>query len=172
LSDSRRAAETSSRSRHRNLRKNTISIGIRVAPNFGGYCNGVPPEPPFALCERLPAEPRSVTLLRGAVERFATESGAVDGQRAAISLAVSEAVSNAVVHAYVDHAAPGAVSVAAEVREHVLEVTVCDEGGGMRPRLDSPGLGLGLGMIARLSDRLELTETDPGVCVRMTFAIG
>jgi serine/threonine-protein kinase RsbW len=129
-------------------------------------------DPQFPLCERLPAEPRSVSLLRGAIERFAAANGASDTQRAAVALAVSEAVSNAVVHAYADRAVPGFVSVEAEVGEQVLQVTVCDEGGGMRPRLDSPGLGLGLGMIARLSDKLELSETNPGVCVRMTFAIG
>jgi anti-sigma regulatory factor (Ser/Thr protein kinase) len=124
------------------------------------------------LRQRLPAEPQSVTRLRGAIEEFAADNGASDRQRAAIALAVSEAVSNAVVHAYVDREAPGIVDVEAEVREHCLEVIVCDEGVGMRPRLDSPGLGIGLGMIARLSEKLELAETAPGVCVRMTFAIG
>ena len=124
------------------------------------------------LRECLPAEPRSVPLLRGAVERFAAAGGVANGRRAAIALAVSEAVSNAVVHAYADRPVPGSVSVEAEIRDDVLEVTVSDEGEGMRPRLDSPGLGLGLGMIARLSDKLELSETNPGVCLRMTFAIG
>jgi anti-sigma regulatory factor (Ser/Thr protein kinase) len=124
------------------------------------------------LSERLPAEPQSVTLLRGAIEEFAAGNGASERQRAAIALAVSEAVSNAVVHAYVDRDVPGTVGVQAQVHERSLEVVVCDEGVGMRPRLDSPGLGIGLGMIARLSEKLELAETTPGVCVRMTFAIG
>ena len=53
----------------------------------------------------------------------------------------------------------------------MLRVTVCDEGIGMRPRLDSPGLGLGLSLIARVSDRFELTEMRPGVRVCMAFAI-
>lgn len=129
-------------------------------------------DPRHPLCERLPAVPRSVMLLRAAIERFAAANGASDDQRAAIALAVSEAVTNTVVHAYAGRADPGCVSVEAEAADHVLLVTVSDEGGGMRPRLDSPGLGLGLGMIARLSDKLELSETDPGVCLRMTFAIG
>ena len=124
------------------------------------------------LRERLPAEPQSVPRLRGAIEEFAADNGASDSQRAAIALAVSEAVSNAVVHAYVDRDVPGTVAVEANVHEHLLEVVVCDEGVGMRPRLDSPGLGIGLGMIARLSEKLELSERSPGVCVRMTFAIG
>ena len=41
----------------------------------------------------------------------------------------------------------------------------------MLPRPDSPGLGLGLSIIGRLSQRLEIGENGPsGTEVRMTFA--
>ena len=51
-------------------------------------------------------------------------------------------------------------------------MTVTDEGRGMLPRTDSPGLGLGLGLIARLTDELEISS--PGgrgteICV--SFAL-
>lgn len=91
-------------------------------------------------------------------------------QLAAITLAVSEAVSNA-------GSTPMSVTrlpVASRSRQRSATgcaVTVCDHGIGMRPRIDSPGFGLGLGLIAHVSDSLELTEIEPGVWVCMTFAI-
>ena len=52
-------------------------------------------------------------------------------------------------------------------------LTVLDEGSGLAPRVDSPGLGLGLPLIATLAESLELgtgrlEETE----VRMTFDLG
>jgi hypothetical protein len=43
----------------------------------------------------------------------------------------------------------------------------------MRPRVDSPGLGLGLSLIARMSREYAI-ERDPdhGVSVRMSFSVG
>ena len=123
------------------------------------------------LREQLPARPQSVARMRRAVAEFAGSRGASARQCATIELAVSEAVTNAVVHAYVDCDEPGVVAVYAQMRERSLHVAVCDAGSGMRPRTDSPGLGLGLLLIARITDELTITETTPGMCVDMTFAI-
>jgi anti-sigma regulatory factor (Ser/Thr protein kinase) len=43
----------------------------------------------------------------------------------------------------------------------------------MLPRLDSPGLGIGLPLIAQMSDQLDIEDrgSEPGVRVRMTFSI-
>jgi serine/threonine-protein kinase RsbW len=123
------------------------------------------------LHQRLPARAESVPLLRRSVDRFAAGGGASDGRLAAIALAVTEAVSNAVVHAYVDRDEPGLVDLDVRLRDRTLQVTVCDDGVGMRPRVDSPGAGLGLGLIASVSDDFALTERRPGVCVRMTFVL-
>jgi anti-sigma regulatory factor (Ser/Thr protein kinase) len=38
-----------------------------------------------------------------------------------------------------------------------LRVTVIDEGREMVPRADTPGVGLGVGLMGRLSDELEIT---------------
>ncbi len=121
--------------------------------------------------EQLPARPQSIGPLRHAVAEFAGSSGASARQRAAIGLAVSEALNNAVTHAYVDRQ-PGVMAVKAQIHDRSLEVVVVDEGRGMRPRLDSPGSGLGLPMIARLAEDLEISDRMPGTAVRMTFAIG
>jgi serine/threonine-protein kinase RsbW/stage II sporulation protein AB (anti-sigma F factor) len=89
-----------------------------------------------------------------------------------VKLALSEAVTNAVQHAYVARP-PGPVRVAAWLREDCLIVEVCDDGSGMMPRLDSPGLGVGLPFIADTADTLEiLTSPRGGTRLRMTFALG
>jgi serine/threonine-protein kinase RsbW/stage II sporulation protein AB (anti-sigma F factor) len=68
--------------------------------------------------------------------------------------------------------AGGPVALVASVSSGSLRVTVTDEGRGMVPRTDSPGLGLGLGVIARLTDGLEITNPGGrGTEVRVSFAL-
>ena len=89
-----------------------------------------------------------------------------------VRLAVSEAVSNVVVHGYHDSGA-GRFTVAVESRPEELKVTVRDEGCGMHPRTDSPGAGLGLPLIAQLSQSFSLTAPpDGGTELCMTFPLG
>jgi serine/threonine-protein kinase RsbW len=103
----------------------------------------------------LVAEPESPARVRRAL-REALAGVAVDVD--AVELAVSEAVANVTVHAYRDEQrpadAPGRVRVAARIDGGDLWVVVSDDGVGMAPRADSPGLGLGLPLIAQLSDGL------------------
>ncbi|HEY1537852.1 MAG TPA: ATP-binding protein [Solirubrobacteraceae bacterium] len=128
---------------------------------------------PSRLQERLPALPASVSRLRGAIVALAASNGASDEQCDDIALAVSEALTNAVVHAYVGRARAGALGVDAWVTGGAdsLTVEVCDEGIGMLRRADSPGLGQGLALIGRLTQRLQVEDVAPGVRLRMTFAI-
>src|SRR5919202_845239 len=101
-------------------------------------------EPPAAgLRAELPAEPESVPELRRIAREFAQEAGASARVAADVALAVSEAVTNAVVHAFVERP-PGRVALAMEAGAGQLQVSVADDGRGMQPRADSPGLGLGL----------------------------
>ena len=120
---------------------------------------------------QLPARAQSITSLRVAVLDFAAGCGASARRCEDIALGVSEALTNAVLHAYVDHARPGEMAVRAWLGERSFEVVVSDAGRGMRARTDSPGLGLGLPLIARVSDRMLIEDAMPGVRVRMTFAI-
>ena len=129
--------------------------------------------PPASLSHSLPATADSVSRLRRAVAEFAYGHGASDRVLEAVNLAVSEALTNVVVHAYRDAAAPGPVLLVVAVRDDALTVTVADQGCGMTPRDDSPGLGLGLGLISRLADTFEIgpRAARPGVVLRMGFAL-
>jgi serine/threonine-protein kinase RsbW len=126
---------------------------------------------PSILARRFPAQADQVRLARREVEACARENGAVDP--AGIALAVSEAVTNAVIHAYVGQPRVGDVEVLVERHPgNGLEIHVCDEGRGMLPRDDSPGLGFGLPLVARLAQhfRVEARPTG-GTAVSMTFPV-
>ena len=117
-----------------------------------------------------PAVPESCPRARRAV-RAALDGLAID--LAAVELAVSEAVAKAVVHAYRDREPgepPGRVSVTVAVEPTDVRVVVADDGVGMIPRDDSPGLGIGLRLIAELCDELLIVEGDAGTRVHMRFA--
>jgi serine/threonine-protein kinase RsbW len=113
-----------------------------------------------------------VAEARTAVSAFAQAAGATADALAAVSLAVSEAVTNAVLHAYLDRETPGTVEVRAECENERVVVVVADHGRGMLPRTDSPGLGLGLPLIAQMTQSLEVHDRDGGGTeIRMSFAL-
>jgi anti-sigma regulatory factor (Ser/Thr protein kinase) len=117
------------------------------------------------------AEPGSVPLARSALREFALAAGASQQQVDSVRLAGSEAVTNAVVHAYRDR--PGEIYVTAAVVSDGLWVLIADDGCGMEPRADCPGLGLGLGLISQVSDELAIVpRASGGTEVRMRFKIG
>jgi anti-sigma regulatory factor (Ser/Thr protein kinase) len=124
---------------------------------------------PAALVRRLRAQPDQIRLIREEVKAYARAHGAADPD--AVALAVTEAVTNAVVHAYVDAPEPGEIEVVAQrVGDDSLEILVCDEGRGMLPRHDSPGVGLGLPLVATLAESFEVqARSGGGTQVRMAF---
>jgi anti-sigma regulatory factor (Ser/Thr protein kinase) len=92
--------------------------------------------------------------MRTAVVSFAARHGAGREAQTDIALAVSEALTNAVVHAFVLKPA-GTMSVLAEAAADVLLIRITDDGSGMSPRADSPGMGVGLHLIAQLTSSVE-----------------
>lgn len=107
---------------------------------------------------------------RAAARAYAAESGADADTLAAVALCVSEAVSNAVVHAYRNSERPGSVELELRRPNGYLCLLVRDHGCGLAPRTDSPGLGLGLPLIAESASSLEVrTPGDGGTEVRMRF---
>ena len=124
------------------------------------------------LRRALPAVPSSVTAMRADVADFVTAAGIGEPLLTSVKLAVSEAVTNAVMHAYIGAEQPGEVRLDARVDEGRVLVTVADDGCGMAPRLDSPGLGVGLPFIAHTTDTLEIEPGDSGgTRLRMSFRI-
>lgn len=119
----------------------------------------------------LTAEARSIPDIRAGVCEFATEQGADPSLVSDIALAVTEAATNAVLHAFVDRD-PGTVVTSAETGPDAIIVSVTDDGRGMMPRPDSPGLGLGLPTITQLAASCDIRagHGDAGTEVRMTFA--
>jgi serine/threonine-protein kinase RsbW len=120
----------------------------------------------------LAAEADNVPLVRHALRGLLEASGISEERTADIALAVTEACANAVLHAY--HEGTGTFEVAAELAlGGRLVVIVCDHGSGMAPRVDSPGLGVGLPVMAAIAEALEIDTPDgSGTLVKMTFDLG
>jgi anti-sigma regulatory factor (Ser/Thr protein kinase) len=90
-----------------------------------------------------------------------------------IALAITEATTNVVLHAYRDRDEPGIVEIKAEDHADHVCIYVLDEGTGLAPRVDSPGLGLGLGLIAQVADSADVRAPETGgteVVMRFNFA--
>jgi len=85
----------------------------------------------------------------------------------AVRLAASEAASNAVVHAYREQA--GELRIRARVDDGELHLVIADEGSGLAPRTDSPGLGLGLPIMAHVTDRFEIVSGPDGTEIHLAF---
>jgi serine/threonine-protein kinase RsbW/stage II sporulation protein AB (anti-sigma F factor) len=110
----------------------------------------------------------SVPLARSALVALARSAGADDGQLEAVRLAVSEALTNAVIHAYPESA--GRIHVVAWAASGELIVEIADDGLGFQTHTDTPGLGMGLGLISQLTDDFTIRQPHSGgTAVRMRF---
>lgn len=119
----------------------------------------------------LPACPENVGVVRhilgGVAEAMALDDELLDD----IRLAVSEACANVVIHAYAGQPA-GLMDVEVHAFSGDLQVSVRDHGAGMAPRTNSPGLGVGLPLMASLASSMELlSPPGGGTEVRMRFPL-
>ncbi|HSZ05620.1 MAG TPA: ATP-binding protein [Solirubrobacteraceae bacterium] len=133
----------------------------------------LPVDLPAALELDLPAVPGSLSIARNRLELWLAETGAGHDDEFAIKLAVSEACANAVEHAYSpEHAycAEGASGfrVRAERSSGVVVIHVSDRGRWRAPRASRNGLGLLI--MGRLMDSLDVQRTSTGTTVRMRKA--
>jgi serine/threonine-protein kinase RsbW len=121
----------------------------------------------------LPAVPPSVAAMRHHAASFAVAAGAPETMVDAVELAASELVTNVVLHAYVGRE-PGWVSVRCQGDRGRITMEVADDGVGVAPRNDSPGVGHGLALVGGLADTLEIAPGPQGrgTVVTMSFAAG
>ena len=110
----------------------------------------------------FPAQPPQVAAIRRAVSTIARRGGADTETLIRLELAISEAATNVVLHAYRAPGVGGHIHVTACIVRGTLDVTVRDNGCGMAPRPDSPGMGLGLSLMASESDRFEVRSVEGG----------
>ena len=101
--------------------------------------------------KRALAHPNHIAILRTAVVRHAERLEANPDVCDAVRLAVSEALTNVVMHAYLGTDA-GPITVQARLNEDdEFVVRVLDDGHGLIPRGDSPGLGLGFRLMVYMA---------------------
>ena len=121
----------------------------------------LPPDVGASLSLRYRAVPIAVADLRHRVVRLARTNGATDAACSDVALAISEAATNVVRHAYAGDPGPGVLELDARVEDGCLEVVVGDDGRGVRTRPDSPGVGLGLAILAGVTDAFEVRDRRP-----------
>ena len=129
--------------------------------------------PRARLHRSVKAEAAVITELRHEVVAYAEQLGADPGTSQSVALAVGEALNNVVMHAYVD-SDTGPVHIQAwEDPRGRLVVDIADEGIGMVPRPDSPGLGLGLPLMAQMADDVHVAtrQEGPGTMVSLRFTL-
>jgi len=122
---------------------------------------------PAAMILSVPAEPESVSLVRQAVTGVADTLGMSPGARDDLRIAVTEAATNVVVHAYPDR--PGDLRVEVWPDTDTMVIHITDHGCGIVPRVErvSPGLGLGIQLIAALAQEMSITANDDGSGTRV-----
>jgi anti-sigma regulatory factor (Ser/Thr protein kinase) len=125
----------------------------------------------WSVSGSVAAQPRSVRLVRHAVVDLVRRHGAPPALLGKVALAVSEAASNVVEHAYPGRRIPGRLHYDADIEDGDLEIVIADDGDGVRADHESAGLGLGLQVIAGVSDDFAITQRRAGLEVWMRFIL-
>jgi anti-sigma regulatory factor (Ser/Thr protein kinase) len=131
-------------------------------------CGGYPRAAPGSdLQLTLPARAENIAVIRHALaalgDALAVPEPVVNDMR----LAVTEACTNIVRHAYTG--GHGSMDVMVRPRDESLEVVVTDAGRGMGPSPDKAGPGLGLPLIAALTDSFDIEALEAGSRLVMSF---
>jgi anti-sigma regulatory factor (Ser/Thr protein kinase) len=121
----------------------------------------------FPFEARIPGTPLGVRMLRHEMSIIATDCGMDAAGVADVQLAVTEAATNAVMHGYAQ--AAGELTVSAVVQDGELAIVIGDTGRGFDERRDSPGLGVGLSIIATVAERLRIITNPGGTEIHMAF---
>ncbi len=115
----------------------------------------------------IPGTPFGVRMARQEMSAVAADCGMDAEGVADVRLAVTEAATNAVMHGYAE--GEGELRVTAVVRKGELEIVIGDAGRGFHDRPDSPGLGVGLSIIATVAERMNIVSSPAGTQIHMAF---
>jgi PAS domain S-box-containing protein len=121
---------------------------------------------------RLPAEARSLPVIRGALGGFTRRAGASDEEILDLKVACGEACSNVIEHAYGTRS--GSIRLHVAARDGGVAISVADSGRWrrMHPRGAQRG-GHGLKLMRALTDEVVITPRAPaGTEVRMFRRLG
>jgi serine/threonine-protein kinase RsbW len=118
----------------------------------------------------LPARAENVAVVRHTIAGLAEALEMRPAAVADLKTIVTEACMNVVVHAYADE--PGPLEIVARDEGEALVVVVRDHGAGIRPRVDTAGesLRLGLPLIAALATNFEISGA-PGQGTQVTMRV-
>lgn len=122
---------------------------------------------PSAFQANIPGTPLGVRTLRRAMASMAEDCGMDAEGIADVRLAVTEAATNAVLHAYA--ASEGEMQVTAATQDGELAIVIADTGAGLVARDDSPGMGVGLAVMASTTSRLKIVSGSGGTAVHLAF---
>lgn len=106
-------------------------------------------------------------MVRREMTGLAEDCGMDAESIADLRLAVTEAATNVVMHAYAE--AEGELKVTAMTHDGALTIVIGDTGPGLVDRRNSPGLGVGLAVIANVVERLSIVSHPGGTDVHMAF---
>jgi serine/threonine-protein kinase RsbW len=120
-----------------------------------------------ALRTRKGATPEAIAELRHGAVAFAKAAGADASLQSDVALALSEAVTNVVLPAY-SEAGAGDVLVDGRAEGGWLEFRVSDQGLGFRSE-SSGGMGVGLVLIANVSESFDIEQSPQGTTLVIRF---
>jgi serine/threonine-protein kinase RsbW len=135
------------------------AAGHRTTPSPGArFARSADPSPQDSdIRLTLPARAENVSVVRHVLGALGDALGLPAEVVEDMRLAVTEACTNVVRHAYADRR--GSIEVVVRPEGDSLRVTVADAGRGIGPSPDTAGPGLGLPLIAALTDSLEVERT-------------
>ena len=120
-----------------------------------------------------PAQLQQIAPLRRQIVHYAGGQCVANPPLDDLRLAASEAITNCVVHAFRGVQA-GTITASLRVGApgEELELVIADDGTGMAPRTDSPGLGVGMTIIRTIARAVSVgvPPCGHGTELRMTFA--
>lgn len=120
----------------------------------------------------LPARAENVIVVRQAIAGLGEAVGLNGHRLDDLKTVVTEACNNVVVHAY--EGEPGPLQVEADAAGDQIQVTVSDRGRGFQPRASEAGasLGLGLPLVASLSDSFAIRGgAGEGTSISVRFSL-